>query len=356
MGPRIVEEYHYASAKGKLRAEYENAVDILEREPLKKVSLASQMVATKVKPSVVSIETRKRETGTQSNLERFKMFEEQGLQIQGFGSGVIMSEDGYIVTNAHVIEDAINIRVKLHDRREFQAVEVGRDEISDIAVLRIRGADGLIPATWGDSDDLDVGSIVWAVGSPFRYEQTVTSGIISAKDRLGDPKGRVRNLLQTDAAVNRGNSGGPLVNSNGNVVGINTSIYGDWFQGISFAIPSATVEFVYRQIVNQGKVVRGFLGVEPVVVENNDFRRLNLPDLDGARLVQISPNSPAELAGLQPEDVIRSWNGKPVKQFNNLFRFAETTQPGSIVEVSLIRNGEEQTAKVVVGKKPDTLE
>ena len=347
VGPRLVEEYHYASARGKLRAEYENAVSVLEDQPLKQVSLASRMVAQKVKPSVVSIRARKIGDGDTDG--QWRAF--GGEVMQGFGSGVIMSAEGYVVTNAHVIDNAESIRVELHDRRVYDAIEVGRDEISDIAVLKIN-ASGLIPATWGDSEELQVGSIVWAIGSPYRYEQTVTSGIVSAKDRLGDPKGRVKNLLQTDAAVNPGNSGGPLVDSDGNVIGINTSIYGEYFRGISFAVPSSTARFVYEQILERGNVVRGFLGARPTEVNHRMSERLGLPDLEGALLVRIQPDTPAFRAGLQTNDVVRKWNDKPIRNFNNLYRFAERSKPGSIVEVSLIRDGKPYLASVTVGELP----
>ena len=360
VGPRIVEEYQFASTKGKLRAEYENAVTILEGQPLKQVSLASQLVAQKAKPSVVSIWSKKKtenEEAASPNGRRRRQRE----NVAGYGSGVIMSEDGYIVTSAHVTSDSNEFRVVLHDRRSYSAVEIGRDESSDIAVLKIE-ARGLIPASWGDSEKLEVGSIVWAVGSPYRYQQTVTSGIISAKNRVRgkspdytwrrDRDEKAKNLLQTDAAINEGSSGGPLVNGDGNVVGINVSIYGESFQGISFAVPSSTARFVYEHIAQRGKVVRGFLGAEPRNVRHYEAERLGLPDLEGAMLVRVTPGSPADLAGLQRYDVVRAWNEIPIHQYNSLYRLAERTQPGSVVEVSLIRNGQPHVATVTVGETP----
>ncbi len=347
VGPRLVEEYQYAATKGKLRAEYENAVTHLENQPLENVSLAYQAVAQKVRPSVVSIRTRKNNEDSKST--RWNPWENE---LHGFGSGVIMSAEGYVVTNAHVIDEAIEIWVELHDRRNYQAVEIGRDEISDIAVLKI-DADGLIPGEWGDSEELEVGSIVWAVGSPYRYEQSVTSGIISAKDRIGDPRGRVKNLLQTDAAVNPGNSGGPLVDAEGNVVGINASIYGEKFLGISFAVPSSTARFVYEQILERGKVIRGFLGAVPREVTHSAAQRLGLPDLEGALLTRVQRGAPADMAGLQRMDVVRSWNDQPVRNFNSLYRLAERTEPGSVVEVSLLRDGKPHVASVTIGELPD---
>ena len=366
VGPRLVEEYQFAATKGKLRAEYENAVTILENQPLKKVSMASQLVAQKVKPSVVSIRTRKLSEGTNesdfANHPNAVDPERRGLEgllrqreervMGGYGSGLIVSTDGYIVTNAHVTVDSKRIWVELHDRRTYRAIEVGRDESSDIAVLKIE-ADDLIPATWADSEELEVGSMVWAIGSPYHYEQTVTSGIISAKDRVGEPDGKVRNLLQTDTAINPGSSGGPLVNADGNVVGIIVSIFGKTFQGISFAVPSATVRFVYEQILERGKVVRGYLGVRPDEVSHRHAKQFGLPDLEGAMLYHVEPDSPAGRAGLQRFDVVRTWNETPIRSYNSLYRLAERSLPGSVVEVSLLREGEPYTASITIGEVPE---
>jgi len=320
--------------RGKVRAEYENAIELLEDRPLENVSRASQLVAQKIKPSVVSIHA-----GPTNNNQR------------GYGSGVIMSSEGYIISNAHVLEGARSCMVQLHDRSQYNAELVGVDLVSDLAVLKIN-ANNLVPAIWGDSESAAVGSIVWAIGSPYRYEQTVTSGIISGKDRPGD-KMRKQNLLQTDAAVNPGNSGGPLVDANGNVIGINTSIYGETFQGISFAVPSSTARFVYRQLIQNGAVVRGYLGVWPEEVKYQSAASGVLPDLDGAVLTRIYKNSPADLAGFQKGDVIRQWNGQSVKRYNSLFQLAERSAPNSTVEVVLIRNGQSLKKNVVVGLLPD---
>ncbi len=334
IGPRIVEEYNYASTRGKVRAQYENAVELLEGRPLENVSLASQLVAQKIRPSVVSIHA-----GRTNDNQR------------GYGSGVIMSSEGYIISNAHVLEGASSCVVQLHDRSQYKAKLVGVDLVSDLAVLKIN-ANNLVPAVWGDSETAEVGSFVWAIGSPYRYEQTVTSGIISGKDRPGD-KSRKQNLLQTDAAVNPGNSGGPLVDANGNVIGINTSIYGETFQGISFAVPSSTAKFVYGQLIENGSVVRGYLGVKPEEVRYRMAASGYLPDLDGAVLTVVYKNSPADRAGFKEGDVIRKWNGKSVKQYNSLFQLAERSPPNSTVEVDLIRDGRSLKKNVVIGELPD---
>lgn len=340
IGPRLVEEYHYAARLGRARAEYDNAVIQLEKQPLANVSYAYQLVAQRIRPSVVSVNAIK------SN--RNGVADGSGL-----GSGVIMSTDGYILTNAHVLEEASVFKIQLHDRREFDASLVGVDLISDLALLKI-DAPNLKPATWGDSDSMNVGSIVWAIGSPYGFQQTVTSGIISGKDRPGDRLHPKQSLLQTDAAVNPGNSGGPLVDARGRVIGINTSIFGDTFQGISFAVPSATAKFVYQQLIQNGRVTRGYLGVVPTEVDHRDAIRMKLPDLDGAKLQEVRFGSPAHRAGIRQWDVIRTWNGVDVKDYKHLFRLAEMTRPDTRVEVSLVRNGKEQLKEVTVGTFPDS--
>ena len=339
-GPRLVEEYHYAATTGKARAEYEHATAMLESDPLASVSYAYQMVAQKVRPSVVSITAYKRERSSVGI---------PGLGEEGLGSGVIVSADGYIVTNAHVLDGGYRYFVELHDRRRYSAALIGVDKLSDLALLKIE-CNSLLPASWGDSDALDVGSIVWAFGNPYQLKQTVTSGIISGKDRPGDLNAK-QALLQTDAAINKGNSGGPLVDSRGHVIGINTAILGETFQGIGFAVPSSTARYVVEQLKTNGKVTRGFLGVTPVEVSNSDARRLALPDLNGAKLVHVMADSPAALAGFQSADVIREWNGIPIQDYKTLFRLAEMTPPDSTVSVTLIRGGRELETKVRVGNR-----
>lgn len=335
IGPRLVEEYHYAATLGRARAEFENAVEQLEQKPLANVSYAYQLVAERIRPSVVSVNAVKsRREGS------------------GLGSGVIMSTDGYILTNAHVLEDATEFWVQLHDRRTFKARIIGTDAVSDLALLKI-DAPKLTPATWGDSEKVSVGSIVWAIGSPYGFRQTVTSGIISGKDRSGDQLHPTQSLLQTDAAVNPGNSGGPLVDAQGLVIGINTSIFGETFQGISFAVPSSTAKFVYQQLAENGRVTRGFLGVRPQEVDHRDAQRMQLPDLDGAKLNSVLPGSPAHQAGIRAGDIIRSWDGVDVTEYKHLFRLAEMTRPESRVKVCLLRNGQEHFTEVTVGRLPD---
>lgn len=335
VGPRLVEEYHYAAAIGKARGEYENAVDQLENAPLTDVSLAYQMVAQRIRPSVVSVKAYK-------------------TKDVGFGSGVVLSSDGYIMTNAHVVKDSNDFEIELFDRRRFSAKIVGVDAESDLAVLKIE-ANNLLVATWGDSEAIEVGSIVWAIGSPYEFTQTVTSGILSGKDRRGDLHHRKQSLLQTDAAVNPGNSGGPLVDIQGRVIGINTSIYGKTFQGISFAVPSSTAKFVFEQMVSKRTVVRGYLGVYPRRIDSIMASQMNLPDLEGAAVVRVQPGSPADMAGLQRGDVLRRWNGVPIREYRQVFRYAEASPVGAIAKIDFWRVNRdgvlvESSADVVIGE------
>lgn len=343
LGPNLVERYQYAAAKGRVQAQYEHAVETLEKQPLNNVSMAYQLVAQKIKPSVVSVNTQK----IGSNVERNTI-----ENVASEGSGVVLTEDGYILTNNHVVQNARRIDVILYDRRVYEATVIGSDEWTDLAVLKIE-ANNLIPAEWGDSDECEVGTLVWAVGNPYGLRQTITSGILSGKDRQGESS-IYQEFLQTDAAVNPGNSGGPLVDASGKVIGINTSIYGPSFQGISFAVPSILAQHVYRQIRKHGKVERGFLGVLPGVVFQHHADQLQLSDLDGAIILQVDNETPASDAGIEVGDVIRSWDGHPVTNWRHLYRYVSMTQPNSCATVQLIRGGEllELTVKVT-DRPPD---
>jgi len=358
IGPVVVEKYKFAETKGIVRAKYENAVEQLKNQPLTNVSLAYQLVAQKVKPSVVSIRAISESKTTDQPGFRQPQGRGQrrglpGLD-QGQGSGVIMSEEGYVLTNAHVVDGARLIEVVLHDRRSYVATQVGTSDITnDLAVLKIEATD-LIPAEWGDSDSLEVGSIVWAIGSPYGLEQSVTSGIVSAKNRF-DENNPQQQLMQTDAAVNPGNSGGPLVNTQGAVVGINTAIYGDKFQGISFAVPSSVAHWIYDQITSKGYASRSMLGVRPTPVFQRDVEKYNLPDIDGAMIALVQKGSPADVAGLEVFDVVRSWDGKAVVNYGDLYRFVAMTEPDSTVKVEFIRNGQLYDTDVTVSSADLTV-
>jgi serine protease Do len=342
VGPELVTRYQYASTRGRIAAEYEYASQQLTSAPLEGVSSAYQLVAQKIRPSVVSVLATDHDVlvpdanGGQSG-------------VGGQGSGVIMSDDGYIITNDHVIDGLDHVTVVLDDLRQFRARVVGRDSRSDLAVLKIN-ARGLMPAEWGDSDELQVGSMVWAVGNPYGLKQTVTSGILSAKERPSELDGRGFEFLQTDAAINPGNSGGPLVNARGQVIGINTSIYGESFLGISFAVPSSIARFVFEQIVDNGRVTRGFLGINPNEVSSAEMMRHGMR---GALVTRVEDATPARYADLRPGDIIRRWDGKTITSWNTLYHHIARSRPHSVVDVEILRDGTPLTLQVAVGDWAD---
>jgi S1-C subfamily serine protease len=266
---------------------------------------------------------------------------------------VIVDDAGYIVTNLHVVEGASEITVYLADHRSFPAEVIGVDPGIDLAVLKIN-ASGLIAATWGDSDKLEVGEMVWAIGNPFGLDQTITSGIVSAKDRRGFGPSIYQEFLQTDVAVNPGNSGGPLVDINGDIVGINTAILGSSYQGISFAIPSNLAREVYDKIRSTGKVVRGYLGVQLVPLTPEFATKLRFPTerTGGAVVKLVTRGSPAEQAGIEPGDIVIEWNNQPVVDDGALRLQIARTAVGAKVPVKLYREGQELTLEVRVAERP----
>jgi serine protease Do len=270
----------------------------------------------------------------------------------GQASGVIVDAEGYIVTNYHVIASADEIQVKLADGRTFVAEVVGDDARNDLAVLKI-SADKLIPAPWGDSDQLQVGEMVWALGNPFGLDNSLTFGIVSAKARrVPIARDRYSEYLQTDAAVNPGNSGGPLVNMKGEVVGINTAIVGPTFQGISFAIPSNRVRSVYEKIKETGSIANGFLGVDLMNLNPLLAQRLGIDQFEGALVRGVVIGSPAEKAGVEPGDFIVAWNGEKLADAQQLSQSIADTAPGTRATMTVIRNGEEIKLEVTVGRRP----
>jgi len=231
---------------------------------------------------------------------------------------------------------------------------IGRDGQTDLAVLKIE-ADKLVPADWGDSETVEPGALVWAVGSPFGLERTITHGILSAKHRAGLAGNPTQDFLQTDAAVNPGNSGGPLVDAGGRVIGINTAIVGDAYQGISFAIPSN----VARDIYNRIKVGRGWLGVRLEAVTPELTDQLGLTAKSGVYIAGIylhDNKSPASTAGMQPGDVLLKWNGNAVASPGELRTLVEKTPAGSKVKAIVLRNDQELTLEIIVGRRPELLD
>jgi serine protease Do len=275
------------------------------------------------------------------------------FQNNSLGSGFIVSADGYVLTNAHVVESADEITVKLNDKREFKAKLIGSDRRTDIALLKIE-ASGLPAVKFGDPNKLKVGEWVIAIGSPFGFDNTVTAGIVSAKGR-SLPQENFVPFIQTDAAVNPGNSGGPLFNMRGEVIGINSQIYSrtGGFMGLSFAIPIDVANEIANQLKSTGKVTRGRIGVviQPVTKELAESFGLGKPA--GALVSSVEKGSPAEKAGIEAGDVILRFDGKAVTSSEDLPRLVGATRPGAKAVVHLMRNKTSRDVTVMVGEMPD---
>ena len=272
------------------------------------------------------------------------------------GSGVIISSDGYVATNNHVVENSKEITVELDDKREFKATLVGSDPSTDIALLKINEED-LPFIRFGNSDHINVGEWVLAVGNPFRLQSTVTAGIVSAKARnidiLRSVEGGIESFIQTDAAVNRGNSGGALVNTDGDLIGINTAIITETgnYEGYSFAVPSNLVAKVIQDLKNHGAVQRGWMGVSIVDVDQNRARSLGLDEIKGIYLSNIVGGSAAERAGLQRGDVVVSINGKETESVAEFMEIVGQQRPGDEIDVKFIRNKRNRNTSVRLGSK-----
>lgn len=311
------------------------------------ISEAFAYAAQKIEPSVVHITTSERSRG--------------GRGAQELGSGVIVNDQGYILTNNHVVEHGRYISVRLADGRELPAKVVGTFAETDIAVLRIE-ADDLVPASFGDSEGLKVGQWVLAVGSPFGFDQTVTAGIVSAKGRGSfgpDSENRavtrLQEFIQTDAAINPGNSGGPLVDLNGHVVGINTAIISRTGSnnGLGFAIPADIAQSVMEQIIDTGRVQRGWLGISMDPLAPTKAHELGIKG--GVVINEVMEEGPAEEAGLREGDIIVALGGRTTENTVRLGNAIMLTKPNAPVEIRYIRDGEQRTAEAVVTDRDEGM-
>ena len=285
------------------------------------------------------------------NVEQFD--EMPSIPRQSAGSGVIIDPSGIILTNNHVVAGGGKLTVKLHDGREYVATDVKTDPSTDVAVIRIKASGSLPFAKLGDSDKLRIGDWVLALGQPFGLEDTVTAGIISAKQRAIGMM-RHEEFLQTDAAINPGNSGGPLVNLQGEVVGVNTAISSrsGGFEGIGFAIPVNVAKWVSTQLIKDGKVQRAYLGVGIQPLDQDLADQLEIPTPGGALVTDVQPDSPAAAAGLEAQDVIVEFNGTPIHNHRQLSAVVSRTAVGKAVPVKVIRNGKEVKLTVTVKQQP----
>ena len=343
------------------------------------LSRAFSHAADQVRPAVVSIMSVKnvKMEGTEGSerlgqggdlLRRF--FEEQqpdqrgghesrrpraprSSEQQGLGSGVIVSKDGYVLTNNHVAGDADRLTVKMHDGTTYKAKLIGKDETTDIAVIKIEAKD-LPVAHFGDSDELEAGEWVLALGAPFGLSDTLTVGVVSATKRGNVNISKFENFIQTDAAINPGNSGGPLINLDGNVIGINTAIASNsgGFMGIGFAIPSNMVRSIMDKLIANGKVVHGMLGVVVQPLDQDLASSFGYQGSEGAVVSQVMPDSPAKEAGLQPGDIITKIGTTAVTGPNDLRNLIAMTDPGTKLDLQVVRKGEHMSISAKVGELP----
>lgn len=319
-------------------------------------------VIKKVSPSVVNIYTAKTmrvDPAVREYLRQMYGFDQvpSARRQQSLGSGIIVSEDGYILTNNHVVEGADEVKVALADDKTiYDAQIVGTDPQTDVAVVKVR-AENLPAITLTDSGKIEVGDVVLAIGDPFGVGQTVTMGIVSAKDRGGIGIANYEDFIQTDASINPGNSGGALVDADGRLVGINTAILSrsGGNQGIGFAVPVNLARYVMERIVVDGKVTRGYLGVKIQALTSEIAKQSKLSQQTGALIAEVTPNSPGERAGLKAGDIVTEFDGKSVTDSRHFQLMVAERSPGSQISLKIVRDGKEQTLTVQLGELPPQI-
>ena len=336
--PSFVGRMHYA----RTRAEIAAIRDAASGAELSAVGKLFTTLARLIGPAVVNVTSQRRVVSVADEIAALRGFTPAGVTDEEVGSGVIIEKDGVIVTNYHVVANSDEIDVTLADGRRFQARLVGADPASDLAVLRI-DANDLPTATWGDSDTVEVGEMVWAIGNPFGLDRTLTYGIVSAVGRRGVLDSPYQEFLQTDASINPGNSGGPLVDVHGRIMGITTAIVGKDYSGIGFAIPSNTARAVSLAILENGYVERGYVGMA---------LRASGPAEFGVLVAAVEPKSPADAAGIRPGDLVVSFDGEPVAEPAALVLHLTRTPIGERVPLGIVRGGTEAGVTVQVGRRP----
>jgi serine protease Do len=327
----------------KTRAELSAIRDAAARAELRSVGKLFTTLARVIGPTVVNVTSKRRVITIADEIAALRGLATSGATDEQVASGVIIDPGGVIVTNYHVVANSEEIDVTLSDGREFTATLVGDDAATDLAVLRIDARAPLPAAVWGDSDDVEVGEMAWAIGNPFGLDRTLTYGIVSAVGRRGVLESPYQAFLQTDASINPGNSGGPLVDVHGRVIGITTAIVGRQYSGIGFAIPSNVARDVSQAILRSGHVERGYLGMA---------LQATPPTVTGVLVIGVEPGSPAALAGIRPGDLVVSYADKPVVEPAELVLEATQTPVGEKVPLGIVRDGREERVFVQLGRRP----
>jgi serine protease Do len=367
----VIKKTGPAQTDVRVDADAEAIVPEKEDEFLSKLNSSLSRISEEVKPSVVNISTTKKISIREHPFENlfndplFRKFfgdkfhsfgEKRKFSASSLGSGVIVTEDGYILTNNHVVKDVDEIKVTLQDKREFPGRIIGTDPKSDLAIVKVN-ADGLPVIKMGKSEHLKVGEVVIAIGNPFGLDHTITMGIVSAIGRSNVGIAEYEDFIQTDAAINPGNSGGALVNVKSELIGINTAIFSTsgGYMGVGFAVPSDMAAAVMQSIIKHGKVVRGWLGVTIQNISPDLAKHFQIKHEKGVLITNILNASPAEKAGLKRGDVIIEFDGKPVFDSTNLRNRVAGTLPEQESVLKIIRNGNEITLTVIIGEQQNTL-
>mgnify|MGYP006272398897 CR=1 FL=1 len=338
--PAMAGRIQYAKTRAELRA----IRDAAAGAELKSVGKLFTTLARVIGPAVVNVTSKKQSRSLADEIAALRGETIAGVD-ESVGSGVIIESDGVIATNYHVVAGSDDIDVALADGRRFRGRLLGADAASDLAVLKIDAHD-LPKAEWADSDEAEVGEMVWAIGNPFGLDRTITYGIISGVGRRGVVDNPFQEFLQTDASINPGNSGGPLVDVHGRVLGITTAIVGKGFRGIGFAIPSSTARRVCEEIRLTGHVERGYLGMALKEIATTTEGR------SAAAVSAVEPNSPAAAAGVRPGDIVLTFDGEEITEPASLVLLLTRSPVGTDVPMEIIRDGKPETLTVTIGRRP----
>ncbi len=339
--PSFMGQIHYQRTRSELRA----IRDAAAGAELASVGKLFTTLARVIGPSVVNVTSKQRIRSLDDEIAAFHGDVPQGIISESVGSGVIVESGGIIITNYHIVANFEEIDVQLADGRRFDGELLGADPASDLAVLKI-AAENLPTAEWGDSDSVEVGEMVWAIGNPFGLDRTLTYGIVSGIGRTGVTDNPIQEFLQTDASINPGNSGGPLVDVHGRIMGITTAMVGRDYRGIGFAIPSNTAKNVCQDIRVSGHVERGYLGIDmrPLSPQATRWR--------GILVAGVEPQSPAAMAGIQPGDVIVGFNGREINEANRLALLLTRALIGTEISLDIVRDNEPKQILVRIGRRP----